>query len=153
MNDFARELLWEADGKQNEFPGCAKLLREAADRLRRQSALISAIMDIEKAEPDGDPYDPASWKASAAQFVVAGSEFDRVREAMWQAQGACRYYDEDLEVARGHFNSIVDLVTSDQYEAVHNLADAAARSIAMRLPQIRALTGIGPDNPVGGEPT
>lgn len=63
--------------KDDHERGMSRLLGAAAHEITKLRAILGAVMDVEKAEPTGDPYDPASW-ASAAKSVVAGSEHERV---------------------------------------------------------------------------
>jgi hypothetical protein len=50
----------------------------------------------------------------------------------------CAYYVKDLEVAAAHFLTIRDWLGEGKLNAIDNLADIAARSIAQRLPAIFA---------------
>lgn len=98
----ASAVLWREIGPSHIRT--AEQLEKAADALEalekergKLRAILSAVMDVEKAEPTGDALDPTSW-ASAAKSVVAGSEHDRVREAMFQAHEALSSLrDEVLE--------------------------------------------------------
>jgi len=88
---FLQDALLVDSGKTREINLLTKENRDQADALAKLRAILSAVMDVEKAEPTGDPYDPASW-TSSAKSVVAGSEHDRVREQLMQAHALLEWF-------------------------------------------------------------
>jgi hypothetical protein len=82
-----------------------------------------------------------------SQSLRAKGEHD-IAYAIEILEERCAYYVEDLEIAKEHFLTIRDWLGENKLEAVDNLADSAAASIARRLPAIQAH---GTDNPPRGE--